>query len=418
MSSAVVLLLGFLSMGAQMKPGQLLMEESVLYQLEGREFQEGGDLRSALSSYQRAIATNPGFADAYNDLGVVLESLGDFQRAEAAYTAALQLDPDLAEAHSNLALLYEQMGRLKEAAAHWRARVQRGPADDPWAVKAEQKLVQHRLSLPAEVRPALKEAPPRASAQRPALKEAPPRAPARQEGRVVPRPQGVPVGLPPAAAAQRAAEQRAFEAEKLEAARKAAEIRKLEEARRAEEARKVRQAREAEEAARRLAQKRAQEEARQAEEAKRRLVQQQAARRVQVERPVATPVPPEPSQAQRPALEEAPPRASAQRIADEFAREKVKALGPAVQVHSSRELAGRLAREKQQIRLQAVKEICRRGLAAMRQGRYEEAATDYQQALLLAPDHPEAVQGLKRARTALAKSKKPRPTAGLLWMKT
>ena len=115
----------------------------------------------------------------------------------------------------------------------------------------------------------------------------------------------------------------------------------------------------------------------------------------------------------QPAAPASPVLTDAQRISREFAREKAKAQSPKVEIRKverpkdqdSKILSEKLAGEKEQTRFQAVRELCQRGIAAMRQGRYDEAIVHYQQALLLVPGTPEANQGLKRAQTALAKSK-------------
>jgi tetratricopeptide (TPR) repeat protein len=149
-----IVLLGLSLTGANVKPETLLMQEAVMYQEEGRRFQEAGQLERALTAYQKAVAINPHYSDAYNDLGVVLENLGDVAHAEEAYQAALRLNPLLASAHSNLALLYERTGKVKEATDHWSARVLMGPPDSGWVLKAKERLIQHQFpipKLPAEV---------------------------------------------------------------------------------------------------------------------------------------------------------------------------------------------------------------------------------------------------------------------------
>ena len=129
-------------------PGEVVWQEGVLYRVEGRHLQEVGKLRDAVSAYRKAVVVRPDYAEAYNDLGVVLESLEDFKQAEEAYLTALKFKPDFGAAHSNLALLYEGTQRLKEAATHWGARVRLGPPGDPWVVKAREKLTQYQFSIP------------------------------------------------------------------------------------------------------------------------------------------------------------------------------------------------------------------------------------------------------------------------------
>lgn len=126
-------------------PGEILDQDGIAYRLEGRRFQSAGDLVSAAAAYQKAVMTSPNYAEAYNDLGVVLESMGNRDKAEEAYLTALHLKPELGDPHMNLALLYEDAGDIKKAGDHWRARVRIGPPEDPWVLKAHEKMIQHGL---------------------------------------------------------------------------------------------------------------------------------------------------------------------------------------------------------------------------------------------------------------------------------
>lgn len=332
-----IFLIGLLLMGAELGPGELFLQEARSYRAEGRRNQQGGNLRGAIAAYQRAIQADPIYADAYNDLGVVLESSGDLAGAEAAYQKALELKPGLSGVHSNLALLYERQGRLKEAAEHWTRRVQGGSLKDPWVQKARQKLVQHQYSVPETLEETAKPQPEERRLQKQSSIEKP------KIGKLkIDRPDKE---------AQELAKEMAREKVLAEKERtREALLKKQEEARR-----------------------KAKEDARQKVEARKARV---------------VPVP-------APAVEE---RAQARRIAMELALEKAKGSG-------SKAVAQELSQEKQKSRQQAIQELMRRAALAMREGRYGEAVVHYQQALLLEPEHPEAVQGLKRAQTALARSK-------------
>ena len=147
-----LLLLTFsLTGGKILTPGEIMWQESVLYRIEGHQFQQQGNLEQAATAYRKAVTVNPSYAEAYNDLGVVLESMEDFSHAEEAYQTALKFKPDLASAHSNLALLYEETNRVKEAAVHWGARVRLGPPDGAWVIKAREKLMKYQCAVPETV---------------------------------------------------------------------------------------------------------------------------------------------------------------------------------------------------------------------------------------------------------------------------
>ncbi|MCM8811979.1 MAG: tetratricopeptide repeat protein [Candidatus Omnitrophica bacterium] len=134
--------------GGAAKPGQLLLNEAKFYRAEGHQYQSEGNLVAAEASYRKAIIAHPLYAEAYNDLGVILESRNKLADAENSYKTALRINPGLAAAHSNLALLYEKQGKVKEAGEHWGNRVKLGSAGDPWTEQAREKLLQYNMPVP------------------------------------------------------------------------------------------------------------------------------------------------------------------------------------------------------------------------------------------------------------------------------
>jgi superkiller protein 3 len=124
-----------------------------------------GDLRSAMSRYQEALALDPTHAVARFNLGLAYGELGDHEAALAAFDVAVQLDPDdpeiqvergraraalgrhddaleaydaaldmepdNAEAMSGMGLAYYSLGLYDTAAEHYRSAAQRVP-HDPW----------------------------------------------------------------------------------------------------------------------------------------------------------------------------------------------------------------------------------------------------------------------------------------------
>lgn len=127
-------------------------EQAYLLQVEG-------DLERAMTLYQKAVALDPTYTTAYNDLGVVYEAKGWYPRAEEAYQRALEFDPTYLQAHTNLALLYEKLGQRAKAIHHWQQRytlgIQAHP-DDPWVAQAAQRL--EVLGAPVTWSPDLHEA--------------------------------------------------------------------------------------------------------------------------------------------------------------------------------------------------------------------------------------------------------------------
>ena len=77
---------------------------------------------AARVSLDAALALNPEYAAALNQLGQLLRRNGDFSAAEAAYMKAVTVRPDYALAHYNLGVLYElYLQRLDDALTHFEA---------------------------------------------------------------------------------------------------------------------------------------------------------------------------------------------------------------------------------------------------------------------------------------------------------
>ena len=118
-----------------------LREQAVAYRIQGYEAQERGEKAEALSLYQKAVALDPSYPAPSNDLGIIREEQGDLKEAEKMYRQALDRNPDYFEAHANLAMLYERMGDKEKAIYHWLKRYQLGDEDDPWTLRAEERLM-------------------------------------------------------------------------------------------------------------------------------------------------------------------------------------------------------------------------------------------------------------------------------------
>jgi DNA-binding transcriptional MerR regulator len=86
----------------------------------GRLLHEQGKTAEAEQCYREALAARPGDATAVFNLGVALQDLGRLGEAAAAYEAALAIDRTLADSHYNLAGIYEQLGEREAAFRHLR----------------------------------------------------------------------------------------------------------------------------------------------------------------------------------------------------------------------------------------------------------------------------------------------------------
>ena len=81
----------------------------------------------AVEAFRRALALRPDFAEAYTNLGNVLQGKEAFEEALEAYRQAISLRPDLAEAHANMGAALESLGRLKVAIDSYSVAVKLNP---------------------------------------------------------------------------------------------------------------------------------------------------------------------------------------------------------------------------------------------------------------------------------------------------
>ncbi len=84
----------------------------------GRLFHEEGILPVAESHYRQALSASPDVGVAWYNLGVALEDQKRKREAVEAYEQAILFDSDLASAHYNLSRLYEEDGTTSAAIRH------------------------------------------------------------------------------------------------------------------------------------------------------------------------------------------------------------------------------------------------------------------------------------------------------------
>ena len=89
--------------------------------------QAEGRTDDAATHYQRAIALQPDYAPAYNNLGVLQRASGKVDEAIATYRQALSLKGDFPDAHYNLANALLAQNKPQEAAEHFTIALQSIP---------------------------------------------------------------------------------------------------------------------------------------------------------------------------------------------------------------------------------------------------------------------------------------------------
>jgi len=73
------------------------------------------DYARAIQAYQKVIEIDPGYAEAYNNLGIIYQDAGDFDRALSAYQKAIEINPRYEKALNNLGVLLYLKGRYEES---------------------------------------------------------------------------------------------------------------------------------------------------------------------------------------------------------------------------------------------------------------------------------------------------------------
>jgi predicted O-linked N-acetylglucosamine transferase (SPINDLY family) len=86
-----------------------------------------GEFEKAAECYRQAIACNPVYAEAYNNLGNTCSELGLYEEAERFLKQALSINPDLVNVYYNLATLQLDQNRLDEAIENFSETIKREP---------------------------------------------------------------------------------------------------------------------------------------------------------------------------------------------------------------------------------------------------------------------------------------------------
>jgi len=88
---------------------------------------ELGEYQKAMSSYEKAIQINPNHVDAHNNLGLAFYKLREFQKAISCHKKAIQLDPNNLNSHNNLGILFYQLGQFQNAKSYFEKAIQIDP---------------------------------------------------------------------------------------------------------------------------------------------------------------------------------------------------------------------------------------------------------------------------------------------------
>jgi protein O-mannosyl-transferase len=95
----------------------------------GNGLRDEGRLEEAAAQYRDAIRREPEFAEAHNNLGLVLGRRGRAAEAIEEISKALDIAPDLRAAHNNLAIIYAMQGDIDRAARQFGEVLRLDPQD-------------------------------------------------------------------------------------------------------------------------------------------------------------------------------------------------------------------------------------------------------------------------------------------------
>ena len=83
---------------------------------------QNGRIDESLVASQKSVQLDPQDAEAYYNLGIVMQDLGRLEEAEAIYKKAIALKPDH-KTHNNLGIVMQELGRLDEAEASYKKAI-------------------------------------------------------------------------------------------------------------------------------------------------------------------------------------------------------------------------------------------------------------------------------------------------------
>ena len=107
---------------ARLQPSNPIIQHDL-----GLAYLEIGRVPDAIAAFQRAVASNPRYTDAYFRMGIALEKLGDLGGAILAYDRATELLPSLTEAWFRAGALVYTLGHRDEAIGCFRRAAATGP---------------------------------------------------------------------------------------------------------------------------------------------------------------------------------------------------------------------------------------------------------------------------------------------------
>ncbi len=95
--------------------GQTLTSDALNHFNSGVAFYNRKEFSKAIQAYQKVIELDPTYVEAYNNLGIIYQTMGDAKGAFEAYQKATEINPRYGKGYNNLGLLFLVEGRYEEA---------------------------------------------------------------------------------------------------------------------------------------------------------------------------------------------------------------------------------------------------------------------------------------------------------------
>ena len=84
-------------------------DSSLLFNIRGACYKANDNLEKALESFKKACAINPGFYEAFYNLGFIQKQLGQIEQSIESYQKAIDIKPAYPDAHNNLGNIFLQL---------------------------------------------------------------------------------------------------------------------------------------------------------------------------------------------------------------------------------------------------------------------------------------------------------------------
>lgn len=99
----------------QAREAASIREKAKIHTELGAGYFQRGQVSVALDEFTEATKIDPGYAAAYNGLGLVYAKLGEDAKADASYKKSLQLEPGNSESHNNYGVFLCSRNRIDES---------------------------------------------------------------------------------------------------------------------------------------------------------------------------------------------------------------------------------------------------------------------------------------------------------------